>query len=411
MAGKKRAIPKPTIHKIFKDLKDDLINEQKKVVKPSSIIWETISKHEQINRAMTPKAVYTDALKWWADSEINESNDQTKSGNKSDVSFVSTEIEKSASSSSSTSDNTSDCDKSRENLSFTITLSSKVWATIDPVPSKYARRSEGRKNEVRLYYILQPGVWTNILVDRISKHRLDLICTWSFKRAKVYLNSERFIRVFATCTTCGANLIGHVKNIPNKGDDIKFEFIIQGFNEKKHEKSRKNVRIGGSKAKEIFASRQKASVIKRRLIEESGSQIFEHPRGRDISQNAIRVGQCRYRQSKNLSKSPTQALEYLKATRAYGPSIHMTGLDPFFIIYGTPEQFVLYNTFCKQNSYSKVTCDATGGVVRKLGKFIFTTHHSVISPLVLIIHFIFFHRSSGWKTFRSNLFIFFGHFR
>lgn len=243
---------------------------------------------------------------------------------------------------------------------------SEVWKTIKPVQTKYRRND--RATTKRMYYTLEPGLWTTILVDRISKHRMKIICTWSFKRSKVYLNGEWYIRVFATCTTCKATLNGGVRKIPSANSDVKFTFIVSNFKPNKHDGHRKNVRIGGQRAKELFSSTDKASVIKRRIINESGVQIIEPPKGRDISENAIRAGQSRTKQAKKLSPSPLQALEYLKATKAFGPSMHMTGLSPFFAIYGSPNQFALFKSYSQRNAYTKITCDATGGIVHKLGK-------------------------------------------
>lgn len=367
MAGRKRAVPKVIVHNIFKAMKDELIDERNRVVKPSSAVFISIQNDERINRAMTTKAIYSEALKWWNDF-IDKSKDASSSGI-SDASFPSIEADPISTNSSSVSSITPD---NRSDFTFTLTLSSEVWETIQPIPKDYKRNPDKcHKTKSRLYYVLEPGVWTNILVDRIASHRLNIICTWSFKRAKVYLNGERFINVYATCTTCKAQLIGGVAKMPNEGENVKFTFIVQQFKQQKHNEGRKNVRTGGSKSKELFISSEKASVLKRKMVKESGSKMFEHAKGREVSENAIRAGQWRQRQSKKLSPLPLQALEYLKVTKLFGPSIHMSGLNPFFVIYASPNQFMLYNTYKKQNVYTKITCDSTGGLVNKLGNVYF----------------------------------------
>lgn len=104
--------------------------------------------------------------------------------------------------------NNSGCDKSRRHFSFTIFLSSKVWATIDPIPTKYARRSEGRKyRKVRVYYILQPGVWTNILIDRISRSRpfeFDMYLVLQTCKGIFEFRMVHTSFTLATFSSCGA---------------------------------------------------------------------------------------------------------------------------------------------------------------------------------------------------------------
>lgn len=96
--------------------------------------------------------------------------------------------------------------------------------------------------------------------------------------------------------------------------------------------------------------------------------MFEAPKGRVISENAIRVGQYRQRQKDKLSDDPVISLQLLKASHAFGAMIHGIGLDPFFIMYGSPNQFLLFDAFTKNNKYTKATCDATGNIAHKLSK-------------------------------------------
>lgn len=149
---------------------------------------------------------------------------------------------------------------------------------------------------------------------------------------------------------------------------MKFQFVVNNLNEKKHSavEPRKDVRVGGLRAKALFTSDKKAAVLKRQIVSESSQNMFEPPKGRDISGNAIRSGQCRQRQTKKMSYSPLQALEYLKVSNLYRSTIHMTGINPFFVIYGSPNQFLLFNAYKKHNAYTKMSCDATGELVHKL---------------------------------------------
>lgn len=181
------------------------------------------------------------------------------------------------------------------------------------------------------------------------------------------MNSDKFITISAKCSTCNATLIGYVENIPKESENVKFCFKTFNFDEKKHAEGRRNVRIGGARAKELFSSNKSASVLRAEEMNKSSAQMFEEPAGRDVSRNAIACGQYRNRQSKKLSIEPMQALEYLKESNAYFAIIHMISLSPVSVIYGSPNQFKLYDAYRKHNKYGKVCCDGTGGLVHKLG--------------------------------------------
>lgn len=361
MAGRKRRVSLDTLYKKFDENEEKIVCENK-VVAPKNPIWDTI--YLQVGRKSTPKAIYTDALNWYKGRKaeiVDESSEEN------DISDISIEMDPAIDSDESY---VSDDERAHANdINFTITLSYDVWNTIKPVPTENRRKDKTHKTNVRIYYTLPPGVWSNILIDRIAQHRIKNPCTWSFKRAKVYQSGKKYISLSAKCTTCDASLIGQVKNEPKDSDaSVKFTFVIREFNEEKHMNNRRNVRIGGSKANEIFSSTRKASVLRRAMIKESGDKMFEPEKGRVISENAIRAGQCRRRQLDKLSTDPVKSLEFMKASNAYGSMIHWLGVDPFFVIYGSSNQFLLFDAYKKHNEYSRVACDATGSIVHKLGK-------------------------------------------
>lgn len=74
-------------------------------------------------------------------------------------------------------------------INFNIHLSAEVWKSISPVPVSYNRKADRRhKGRTRTFMTLKKGVWTNVILERIAKHRKNLICDWYFNRAKVYVN-------------------------------------------------------------------------------------------------------------------------------------------------------------------------------------------------------------------------------
>lgn len=214
--------------------------------------------------------------------------------------------------------------------------------------------------------MLKAGLWTNVLIEKIAEHRKNIICTWAFKRGKVYNDGENYITLYANCTTCRAVLIGCVTYKPKQEANVKFSFKVLNFKEEEHKSSHKNVRISGKKAKDLFTSKEYASVLRRNEISSSGAEMFERPKGREVSENAIRCGQNRQRQNKKLSNSPIQSLEYLKESNTYGPMIHWIGTSPFFIMYGSTNQMILHNAYRKHNTYRKLCLDGTASLVHKL---------------------------------------------
>lgn len=125
---------------------------------------------------------------------------------------------------------------------------------------------------------------------------------------------------------------------------------IRGW--EKHSESRKNVRVSSATANKLFTSEKKASVLKRDLIKESQAEMFEPDKGRVISESAIRSGQSRNRQMNKLSTDPLKSLEFLSDSHSYGSMIHSIGNKPFFVIYASANQYLLYNAYKKAHKYS-----------------------------------------------------------
>lgn len=144
------------------------------------------------------------------------------------------------------------------------------------------------------------------------------------------------------------------------------------------------------------------------MITESGAKMFEPDKGRVLTEGAIRAGQHRRRQLDKLSMDPVRSLELMKSSHAYGPMIHWVGVDPFFVIYGNANQFLLFNAYKKHNKYTKITCDATGSIVHKLSSYIL--HCKLFNCVEMSIFNIFRmnYRKTERKKFRSYLSLCFG---
>lgn len=354
------------LHDIFNEREDEIIDHDGKLRAPSDRIWSVLKRQHKI--AKSEKALYNDCWRW------NNCRQYRKEPS-CDISGGSDEFfDESFNSLSELSLNDSDYenDEKKDNqqkMAFSITLTSSVWKTIEPVPRKYERAADQmHKKGKRVYLSLQPGAWTSLLADKIAEHTKNIVCDWSFKRARVTEKGRHYIAICAKCVTCRSSLIGFLQNKPEQNENVVFKFAVIGFDETKHEHTQKKVKVTGSKAKSLATS-TKSAVVEHRKLSAKAGEMFEAARGRVPSAHAIRNLQYRQRQKNKLSSDVFKALFYLQNAPNYANIIQSIGFSPFYVIYGSPRQFALYNMYLKRNNASKLSCDATGGLARKIGKY------------------------------------------
>ncbi len=351
-----RPIAQKTIelHKIFVAYEKSIVKNNK-IVEPKSDIWTFLQKKlpDNINTSST-KALYTAALKWW-----NRAVEQLDNSNHSSYSVSSVSSVKS----SPIVENKSAI------IKFTIELSDKVWETIKPETKLYARKNEENKNSVRSYEVLKPGVWTNVILDRVMKRR-DVPCAWVFERNSCHREGVNYLTIEAHCKMCCSKLHGNMQNEPEEGETAKINFEIKLLDLSRHDNVEpKNVKIGGEYAKKIYGTNKTATVIRRSLLRRKAS-LFVRPYGRVPTANAIRCAKYRMREKEKLSSSPCEALSYLKASSTYMNTIHFIGKDPFSCIYSSPDQVKLYKAYKRKNKFTKVSADASAGVANRLSKIL-----------------------------------------
>lgn len=182
---------------------------------------------EKSYRPSNAKAIYTAALKWFdAKYKPKESSIQ-----KLNVEFV---CETTAASDSNVTNNDSFSENGDKDskMRFKIELSFKVWETISPVKKDYGCKS-------RTYHVLKPGVWSNVIVDAVTKKRPLIPCSWSFETNKCYLSDARdmYLTIRAKCNTCGASLCGAIESEPMDNNPVYIEFEIRGLDAIRHVKA------------------------------------------------------------------------------------------------------------------------------------------------------------------------------
>lgn len=195
----------------------------------------------------------------------------------------------------------------------------------------------------------------------------------------MYINGHFYVIVSGSCINCGASITGFVKNKPqNECDSIKFSFSVKNFNEDLHKGELKTVKNSGEKANAVFTSSKSALNLHQQLSRKTS--MFENPKGRQFTLNAIRCGKFRKKESKKITTCPCTAILYLQAMNCFANTIHFDGMSPFVVIYISPNQIRLYNAYKKKNPYTRMTGDSSGGFAHKLGECI---HKSISNDTYL----------------------------
>lgn len=364
MVGRRGAVAQEQLFEVFLSFEKDIVNDNRVVV-PSAKIWNNL--HMNYFPKLNAKAIkfYSAALRWWANRIKNVSAEYTRC-DEDEFNEVSIEDQDHQDSTF----NTTNSDSGTQNpINFNIYLSPEVWKKISPVPVQYNRKRElHRRNESRTFMTLKKGLWTNVILEKIDKHRKNIICNWAFQRCKVYVSGRFYVTMSAKCVNCGANLHGFIKNREaTESEAIRISFSVKNFNEKFYNSDiLKTVKNTGSKIKEVQQSTKSAIGLKQQMAS-SNIPMFGKFNGRQFSLNAIRCAKYRKRNVSKMSECPFTALCYLKKMNAYANTIHMIGIDPLVVLYISPNQIRLFKAYKKHNPYTRISCDATGGLVRGLG--------------------------------------------
>lgn len=370
--GPKRDFSLDKLIKIFEKYEKKIVRDDDKILRPKDVFWTDLKTKYKI--PAKEKNIYTDAWKWHKnlkgkDSEKNNDFDDSLEEE------IELDSSKDSMKDSSFTDDDKNCDKS--DIKFSIILTSELWKLIEPVPRSYHRRSNKRnKSGVRVYSVLKPGAWSSVIIEQIAQHPKNIICNWAFKNARVSSNGKYYVFITANCINCQSKLFITLKTKPADNVEVKFTCIVKDFDESRHTESDKKVKVCGSQAQLLAASKKSAIALHRQLAAKSG-EMFEQPKGRVPSANAIRNLQSRHRAKARLSPDTFTALLYLQASKKYVETIHMVSISPFVVIYGSNNQFRLFKMYEKKNALTKINCDSTGSVLRKIGMYIINSEFSI----------------------------------
>lgn len=341
MVRPRKGESKEEIVKILEDHYDEIVIGSK-IIGPANGIWEEIkSKH---NVRLTSKAIYTEALKWLSSREEEketESDGSAEEGESIKVNMSQVQV-----------------------IKFSVRINVRVWNQIKPIQKQYNRKG-GKK---RTYSVLPPGLWTYKIQQAISANHSEIPCSWKFKNGKVSSSGTVYLSISGKCHTCNAKLIGELEEKPSdESNDVKINFKAISVDLAKHALDDSPVMaVRSTDVSEMCKVKKPAVVIRRRMMRATAS-MFKKPKTPVVSTNAIRCRKYRARKQKKLHENPITATEMLKLTSEYGNTIQRIGSNPFFVIYCSPNQQLLYDTYRKKNGSSKVLYDATGSVVKNIG--------------------------------------------
>lgn len=347
---------------LIKTLKEyiEFIQVDNNITPPSSDIWEIIKNDK--NLKLTPKAVYQFARNNRSEIFSTKVNPEDTQHNSSNETFQSSDFDiEEVDSSINTS---KDDEKISRRTKFSVILSYDKWLKMEPIEKRYKRKLEKcrAKNE-RVYKVLEPGVWTNIISEEIWQKK-KLACNWSFKRGKVFSKSDIYAKMSGKCSTCEATITGFIKNEPKHGSLVRITFVAKNIRDDLHNGAEKR-RMNGALAKKYFGSR-KTALHQRNKMACEDMELFENEPPHMPSLNAIRCGKARTRQLEKISADPVTSLGFMKYLPDYKNCIHAIGLDPIFVHYWSSEQLRIFDVYSKKNKRTKICCDASGGFVNQI---------------------------------------------
>lgn len=180
--------------------------------------------------------------------------------------------------------------------------------------------------------------------------------------------SKYYARFIGSCTECKAKLSGHLLKKPKKNADVIFECKLKNFQPGFMHKKKRQLKghLRQKIASNLLENKQDANtwrINEAKCLMDTGDPIPP------ILYNATVLRKAKQQELDHRLElehcDPILNLNVAKYESLAGV-IRNIGLDPFFCIYWTEEQKLLYKTITSQNSNSFLTIDATGSFAKKL---------------------------------------------
>jgi len=317
---------------------------------PTAPVYVTVSqKMKERGSKITPKHVYV---------IVRENRNGYRDTLLKHLGIKSSEEEKldSTCNSEGTNINTSNASSiALHSKTFNLIVSADKWLIMKPIKKIYINR---------VYWVLQPG-WTDIIAEKIwQQQKLD--CVFKFKKHRVHLRSEARCYVFfrGNCVKCGAIIECMLLKMPTENMDVIFTCKVKdicygkhNINKKRHLKGIRRTAIADKMIRErsdaITFRREEAKRLKVFVCGDKDPPILPSS---TVLRKAKEEGLLK-QHGLIFSNPVLNLLNSAKCSNHTGSIINI-GLLPFYYMYWTPEQKILYTTRCKRDTDAFLTIDA-----------------------------------------------------
>lgn len=169
------------------------------------------------------------------------------------------------------------------------------------------------------------------------------------------------------------------------------------------------IRIGGGEGRILSDQEGPATLVRRNLLRQS-IEMFQETPARIPTANSIRCTRYNTRKQQRMNECPIKSLEILEQS-CYNKCIRAIGILPFHCTYVTTDQIVLYKVYKKKGQFTKVSCDATGSIAHKIGKYCLSTDkkYKYLYTNIFELHRLNFNitvRENGQKSQKIMLYTF-----
>lgn len=327
------------------------LNDDGKPYPPSALVYTTIS-HKMRKRGfnITPKHIYVivrenrngykNQLQHHLgitshDKSVNEVNDSSYS--EDTVMHISVTLDK---------------------KEFNIVISAEKWQMMKPRKKIYNNR---------VYWAMQPG-WTDIVAERLwQQQKLD--CVFKFKKHNVHLSKEARCYIFfrGSCVECTATMECILLKMPTENTDVIIKCKVKNICFIKHTKKRHLKGNRRAIVADIIINQRKEAITFRR---EEGKHLKEFgDKSPPILPSSIVLRKAKEERLLNqyglIFSNPVLNLLNNAKYGKYTGSIISIGLLPFYYMYWSSEQQLLYTTRCKRDPEAFLTIDATGSIIKR----------------------------------------------
>lgn len=243
---------------------------------------------------------------------------------------------------------------------FNIVISAEKWQSMKPVKKIYNNR---------VYWVLQSG-WTDVVAEKLwQQQKLD--CIFSFKKHNVHVSNEARCYVYfrGNCVECAAIIECILLKIPADDTDVIFKCKIKNICFAKHTNIKKRHLKG--KRRVMVANvmiKQHKDAITFRREEAKRLKDFGDKNPPILPSSAVlrkAKEEILLKQHGLIFSNPILNLLNNAKYGKYAGSIISISLLPFYCIYWTPEQQLMYATRCKNDSEAFLTIDATGSLIKR----------------------------------------------